>query len=392
MPLHHVHRLGLVALILAGCADTEQPLGPDPEAALLRSGTADPGLVAIDLGGATRQLWAFASANLETPDDPINLILSGAADPRNIRNALLALDGNRGAPFPPVFPFTCTWSDAIGGLMAGFGAESGWAGGAIQLQCGSYGPIRFHLRLFDLGDYTVANAHFEVVIPGTADHQVLSWELAEQLVTFDLARTGLLAAAPSATAPINPAPSHRAIPSVIYNGLPAELRALIGGPSVPAADVGIASDGRATVFTLAGQATPAPAPTGQVFTITYDQVIPKPFCDAGPGDFVLVRGPVTLEQHVDPSDGYRMSFRARGELSVLPIDLTTGLPSGDPLRARISESQDTEAGDRGGEIRGVIAQYLLPRGEVEAGGLRIEIKVGLDRPAKYDRNDICSPK
>jgi hypothetical protein len=129
-----------------------------------------------------------------------------------------------------------------------------------------------------------------------------------------------------------------------------------------------------------------------VFTITYDQVIPKPFCDAGPGDFVLVRGPVTLEQHVDPSDGYRMSFRARGELSVLPIDLTTGLPSGEPLRARISESQDTEAGDRGGEIRGAIEQNILPRGEIEAGGLRIEMKVGLDRPAKYDRNDSCSPK
>jgi hypothetical protein len=392
MPPRLVHRLGLVALLLAACADAEQPLGPNPEAALQRSGILDPSLVAIDLGGATRHLWPFASASLETSDDPINLILTGTADPRNIRNALLALDGNRGAPFPPVFPFTCTWSDAIGGLMAGYGAESGWAGGAIQLQCGSYGPIRFHLRLFDLGDYTVANAHFEVVIPGTADHQVLSWELAEQLVTYDLARTGLLAAAPSVTAPINPAPSHRWIPGVIYNGLPADLRALIGGPAVPTGDVGIASDGRATVFALAGQATPGPAPTVQVFTIIYDQVIPKPFCDAGPGDFVQVHGPVTLEQHVDPGDGYRMSFRAQGDLAVLPIDITTGRPSGDPLRARLSESQDTEAGDRGGEIRGAILQSLLPRGEVEAGGLRIEIKVGLDRPAKYDRNDICSPK
>jgi hypothetical protein len=392
MSLRHVHRLGLIALILAACADTEQPLGPNPEAALQRSGTPDPSLVAIDLGGTIRRLWPFASATLETPDDPINLILTDVADPRNIRNALLALDGNRGAPFPPVFPFTCTWSDAIGGLMAGYGAESGWAGGAIQLQCGSYGPIRFHLRLFDLGDYTVANAHFEVVIPGTADHQVLSWELAEQLVTYDLARTGLLGAPPSATAPITPAPSHRAIPSVIYNGLPAELRALIGGPAVPAADVGIANDGRATVFTLAGQATPAPAPTGQVFTITYDQVIPKPFCVSGPGDFVLVRGPVTLEQEVDPSDGYRMSFRARGELSVIPIDVTTGLPSGDLLRGNISESQDTEAGDRGGEIRGAIEQTILPRGGIGAGSLRVEIKVGLDRPAKYDRDESCSPK
>jgi hypothetical protein len=119
MPPRLVHRLGLVALLLAACADAEQPLGPNPEAALQRSGILDPSLVAIDLGGATRHLWPFASASLETSDDPINLILTGTADPRNIRNALLALDGNRGAPFPPVFPFTCTWPDAIGGLLAG---------------------------------------------------------------------------------------------------------------------------------------------------------------------------------------------------------------------------------------------------------------------------------
>ena len=60
-------------------------------------------------------------------------------------------------------------------------------------ECGTYGPIRFHLRLVKLGALTIGNAHFEVLIPGTTDHQVLSWELAEQLVTYDLARTGLSA-------------------------------------------------------------------------------------------------------------------------------------------------------------------------------------------------------
>jgi hypothetical protein len=70
----------------------------------------------------------------------------------------------------------------------------------------------------------------------------------------------------------------------------------------------------------------------------------------------------------------------------------TGLPSGDLLRGRISESQESEVDDRGGEIRGAIEQIILPRGGVEAGSLRVEIKVGLDRPAKYARDETCSPK
>ena len=35
-------------------------------------------------------------------------------------------------------------------------------------------------------------AHFEVLIPGTTDHQVLSWIVARDLVVGDLMRSGLL--------------------------------------------------------------------------------------------------------------------------------------------------------------------------------------------------------
>ena len=112
----------------------------------------------------------------------------------------------------------------------------------MQLQCGGYGPIRFHLRLFDIGGTTLGNAHFEVLIPGTTDHQVLSWELAEQLVTFDFARSGLLGAPPGSIAPVNPAPSFRGIPAPLYDGLPPELRVLTGGPSSDVtADVDLAT-------------------------------------------------------------------------------------------------------------------------------------------------------
>jgi hypothetical protein len=246
--------------------------------------------------------------------------------------------------------------------------------------------------LFDLGGVTVGNVHFEVVIPGTADHQVLSWELAEQLVTYDLARTGLLTAAPVATSQISPAPTHRAIPAVIYNGLPPELRGLIGGPPVPASDVGIANDGRATVFQLDGTAPPAAPHTTQRFTINYDQVIPKPFCASGPMDLVRVRGPVTLEQEVDATGEYRMRFQGRGDLSVVSIDLSTGAPTGQPLQATVSESQRTRADEAGGEIQGAVQQLLLPHGATGAGKLRIDLKVGPAWPPRYDRDESCSPR
>ena len=119
---------------------------------------------------------------------------------------------------------------------------------AIQLQCGDYGPIRFHLRLFEAGQYTLANVHFELLIPNTTEHQVLSWELAEQLVVADFARSGLLSAPPSLTAGINPAP-WREIPAQIYNGVPVPLRAAIRGPlGNVSAPVPIGSDGRATIL------------------------------------------------------------------------------------------------------------------------------------------------
>ncbi|MGQ0703439.1 MAG: hypothetical protein ACT4PM_09950 [Gemmatimonadales bacterium] len=270
-----------------GCSDQSDSIaGPEAKVAIQPPAT----LTEINLGTGTARIWSYLSDNLVTPQDPVNLVFTGKADPRAIRNALLGLDGDRSAAFPPVFPFTCTWSDAIGGLMEGFDESTGWSGGAVQLQCGTYGPIRFHLRLFKMGSFTVGNGHFELVIPGTTDHQVLSWELAEQLVAFDLGRSGLLGAAPGSTGAINASPFYRMIPAVIYNGMPVELRALIGGPLGNVAnDVGIATDGAATVLALAAEALPAAASSQQEFVIEYDQVIPKPFCN-GPADYLYVSG------------------------------------------------------------------------------------------------------
>jgi len=393
--MHYSVPAGLLIVVMAGaCTDRPDgrlPADPSPLAAQRAVVPPDP-LVTISVGTGSARIWSYVSDDLVTAQDPVNLVFLGKADPRAIRNALLGLDGVRGAPFPPVFPFTCTWSDAIGGLMAGYSEDAGWGGGAVQLQCGTYGPIRFHLRLFKMGSYTIANGHFEVLIPGTTDHQVLSWELAEQLVTYDIARTGLLGAVPASTGPINAAPSYRTIPAVIYNGLPPDLRALIGGPaSDVSTGVGIGTDGQATAFLLAGEAPEVATVTTQHEVIPFNQVIPKPFCASSPADYVLAQGPVTLDQTVTrlPNGDLRQVFHADGDLLVIPLDISTGLPSGEPLRAKVSEDQDTKAGPEGGRINGLQQQRLLPASSPEAGSLKIQLNVTPGQEPRFDRSVIC---
>lgn len=386
---------GLALSAAAGCvtacgdhAGLSTASTPAARQAVLPSST----LVTIVAGSRSAAILPYLTDDLSAERDPVNLIFSGDADPRAIRNALLGLDGNRGAPFPPVFPFTCTWSDAIGGLMAGYGEHAGWEGAATQLQCGTYGPIRFHLRLVKLGGFTIGNAHFEVLIPGTTDHQVLSWELAEQLLTYDLSRTGLLGTAPTATAAITAAPVHRAIPAVIYNGLPADLRLVIGGPAGDvASDVGVANDGHATVLVLAGLAADAAQRTGQRLTIQFNQLVPKPFCATGPLDYLLVQGPVLLEQEVETlANGVlRQTFRANGTLLATPIDPLTGLPEGEAYTAMVGEWQDSRAGEEGGTLSGMQHQQLLPSGLPGAGSLVIRFKVASGKDPSFDRTETC---
>src|SRR5687768_8578198 len=146
------------------CADQPEKVADDKKTV-----PAPADLVALDLGGRTEVVWPYTSADLSvTPKDPLNLVFLGAADPRQIRAALFALDGDRSAfGLPNAFPFNCTWSDAIGRHQAAYAEAAGWQGSGVQLQCGAYETLRVHMRLFREGDFTLANAHFELLIPGT---------------------------------------------------------------------------------------------------------------------------------------------------------------------------------------------------------------------------------
>lgn len=368
-------RVAVLAVVglLCGCSGENDPLGLDGADLLVRSTTrgvetsgdrevvsiTNPqppsGLVSVEFGEESLTLWPYTGEGLDgSPSDPVNLVFVGHASPAEIRAALLALDGDRTAfGFPPAYPFNATWSDAAGGVHATYAEGEGWVGSVIQLQLGSYGPVRFHLRLFQTtkgfgsnGTWTVGGAHFEVLIQGTADHQVLSWERAEEIVVVDLLRSGLVD--PSSLAqsgPINAAPSFREIPPVIYNGLPAEIRQYIGGPiENVTSPVPILTNGSATILNLAGAAPIVPTIVTETFTLTYQQIIPRPFCIEGPLDWVLVQGPVDFVKTVEIDDTGRYEYQAQfaGRLTVTPMDVTVNppVPVGAPFAAEVSDVQE----------------------------------------------------
>jgi hypothetical protein len=377
----------LAASSLAGCADPGAPLAARTTAA--PTAAAPAGLVT---DAAVGRFWPYTGTDFSgAGQDPINLVFTGVSDPRRLRALLLSLDGDRSAlGLPNVPPFDCTWSDAIGDLQTGYADAGGWTGSAIQLQCGAYGPVRFHLRLFAAGAATIANAHFEVLIPGTADHQVLSWELAERLVAGDLGRSGRLdeAQPPRTTAAINASP-FREVPAIIYDGLPAGLRALIGGPLGDVSDaVPIATDGRATVLAVASAPPVASGTTTQDFTLTYHQAIPKPFC-AAPGELVFVDGPVHLVKQVtvDGSGAFASTFDAAGTLAVTPLD-AGGAPAGATYRAEVAERQETTAGDGRSQVRGLVQRTLFA-GTGAPSRLAVRLTAGPNGQADYRPDVRC---
>jgi hypothetical protein len=370
LPIRMLSALAGLALFAAACSD-EQPVAPTDEKAtdVVRDVAGDPPVdqATIIVDGAPVVFWPYTGTSFDgTPVDPINVVFVGA-DPLQVRAALTALDGDRSAfGIPPVPPFDDTWHDAVGGDVQTTCAVSGcgWTGSVVQLTLGDYGPLRVHLRLFGTGQavdgraVTLGGAHFELQIPGTTSHEVLSWEMAEQIVAADMMRTGLLdAAAPAMpTGLINAAPSFRAIDPMIYNLLPPELVALIGGPAQPVSDpVPLDSDGQGTLLNVAAAPALVPGKWDQDLTVEFDQLIPRPFCAEGPGDFLLVTGPVdfSLRTHLAGDGAFTTHSSYSGVLEALPIDMSGGspVPVGEPFTARVSGLTDGRINSAGAAIK-----------------------------------------
>lgn len=392
------------AFVLTGCNQNDI-LGSDEPSAednyelgpLLRSVPPPSPIVNVDAFGENLALWPYIGQNLaDGAHDPVNLIFVGQADPRNLREILIGLDGDRTAfGFPDEFPFNCTWHDCMGDIMAAYGSPEGWTANAIQLDCGDYQQVRFHLRFFRAGDWTIGNCHFEFLIPGTTEHQVLSWELAEQLVTVDFMRSGLLnPESPVTSAPgINDSP-WREIPSYIYNELPQSLRELAGGPSGNVDyPVPIWSDGNATVLNVAQHVDWVPFQKNQHITLNLGQVIPKPFCAGGEYEYVYVEGPINMSQvsRLTRRGEYITDFLATGRVNLTPVDPSTNPPTplGETYEARIRQVQYTDLTNRNSIGYFFILQREIPADGPYRGYLVSEMRIGPGHSNHYAINIDC---
>jgi hypothetical protein len=387
-------RLALVATVSAAAAcDDALPTGPAPKigspsfSAVGSSPPAPGGLVSI---GAL-EVWPWTGRDLEgSIADPLNVLFTGEADIVSLRAALMSLDGNRTAfGFPAAAPFDCTWKDAHGGMQTVYTSGAGWVGNAVQLECGNYAPLRFHIRFFDAGDAVAAAVHLDLLIPGTPEHQVISWELPEQLVMVDLLRSGLLAAPPS-FAVVSPAGGVQAIPKVIYDGIPDPLKVAVGFPPGPTAQpaVPVPSDGVATLLDIGTRAPVSAGVAEYDLVVPFDQVIPRPFCSQGPTDFVLVQGSVGLGVRTSVSDTGELETHntLRGDLQVTPIDITTGQPSGQTFPAQISAMDNTGVEPTGTRVNALVQRKALPPG---VGFLSAHLLTGPNGSARFTTSEKC---
>ena len=222
---------------------------------------------------------------------------------------------------------------------------------------------------------------------------MISWEIAEQFVMVDLLRSGLLDAAQPIGAAIGltPAPSIHTIHPAIYNGLPAPLIALIGGPAPVAAPVPLPNDGVATILNLAAEAPLVPAHEHVRYVLPFDQVIPKPFC-AGPQDFVHATGSIDFDHLVilTASGNYESRFHAHGELHVTPVDPTAQPPVaiGPPFRALVQERYASHVTSTLSHASMTRKQRLSAPGAGFLGSLQLELR--LDSRDRFDLDVRCS--
>jgi hypothetical protein len=181
---------------------------------------------------------------------------------------------------------------------------------------------------------TIGGTHWDLNVPGTNEHEVISWEVPEQLLMVDMIRTGLLAGLPQETAQINDAPTFRVIRAPVYAGIPLALKTIAGitgGPAIP-------TNGRARLFNVGTEEPIVPDVVEQQFTIQFNQIIPKPFC-GGPSDFLRVQGPIVFTgvARVTPSGTYQRESSATADLTAVAVNPFNGQPIGAPLHGLVTD-------------------------------------------------------
>jgi hypothetical protein len=335
-------------------------------------------VVSVAAGTEQLSLWPFLTENYlpgaAGKSDPVNLIFLNT-DPRAVRQKLMALGGSRaGWDFLPRGANGCIWIDGMGYEQAAYLEPEGWVGGAVQMVCTTpKSPLgdeyRFHVRLFRSGPHTIGGAHFEINTPGTAEHTVLSWELARQFVTTEMARidAGAFQGNVQVWTPANA--SFRTVNGLVYayvllkyppiptkpENIAFFLALGIGPTAPPYPDKLLPATGQAAVFDPGFQYVP----TKQDITITDSRMYQvgstkKPLC--GGEEIQITGGPLTfaLRVQTNPSGKYQRTYSVSGTLKVKT------LATGEVQDAVISQSHRGMLTENYGEVTAEDSQVLLP--------------------------------
>jgi hypothetical protein len=330
------------------------------------------GVVTITAGTDQLTLWPFITTNyLPGPagqSDPVNLVFLNT-DPRAIRQELMKIDGDRPAWwYLPSGAKDCVWMDAMGYEQAAYLEPEGWVGDEVQLACATPdSPLgreyRFHVRLFRSGPHTIGGAHFEINVPGTAEHEVLSWELARSFVTDEIAQIDA-GAFQGETSVFEPADGSFRTVRGLVNGyvwqtnasnMPFLLALGLPSPQPPFDPVPIPASGDAAVF--APDFTYVPVRSDITLTDSrsyFVQSTPKPFCDGT--EIQITGGPLTftLRVQTNRSGKYQRTYTIAGTLKVKTLE------GGVVQDALISETHRGMLTDNHGQVSEEVSQVLLP--------------------------------
>ena len=283
----------------------------------------------------------------------------------------------------------CVWMDGMGYDQAAYVEPEGWVGDELQLVCATPdSPLgkedRFHVRLFRSGPHTIGGAHFEINVPGTAEHEVLSWEMARDFVTDEIARLDMAAFQGEAEVFEPKDGTFRTVRGQVNyyvfatnNAFWARLGLLDPpAPGLPAAP--IPATGLAAVFAPSFTFVPVKSDFTLTDYRTYGVVTTKPFCGGAPVQ--ITGGPLTLRLRVqtNPSGKYQRTFTVAGYLKIKT--LSTGVVQ-DAVISQISRGMLT---DNHGQVSEEVSQILLATDSAAGQSLYVVFGAG--------KNDYWAPQ
>lgn len=394
MRTRRVAGLALALLLggaIAGCSDVQGPVAP---ATTVRAGmvaAAPTPILPVTYGESTLHLWPYTGDNFAgTTVDPINLLFPGATV-QQVRAALLGLGGTR-AGYPPMAPFDCVWQDGGETVQVGY-AEDKWVGSPVQLTCGDY-SFRYHVRLFQAGGWVYGGAHFEIQVPGTNSHNVLSWAAARDLVMGDLYAAGFVDYAPTLV-DLGTGARYRVIDyPMVYYGLLQQAPALAGYLNVEPITLAL-DNGPAALIHLANAPAVERTVERQEWTLDFNQIIPKPFCGTG---YVHAEGPIEMVRQlvVTGSGNYVTHFQGKGTLTLTPwnptptVEHPMGVPTGEPTYTAIASEKDRGLVTDGHMmVANAQMQIMLPNAP-ERGSMTLSFMVGPQGATNFDFAVNCT--